>query len=82
VLTAFSGMRVLYSRNLMAAALSLLAIGCFLRSLLRSVGVPGNRPFSQDIVSVPIELTAVTLFAVNIATFLTRPHSTRLISTK
>jgi uncharacterized protein involved in response to NO len=76
VLPAFSGMRLLYSRKLMFGALSLLALGCLIR-------VSSEVLAYQEIVhsawtwlpfSAVIELTAVTLFAVNmVATFLSSP---------
>jgi uncharacterized protein involved in response to NO len=78
VLPAFSGMRVLYSSKLMIAASSLLMLGCFLR-------VTSEVLAYQEIVqsawvwlpvSAVIELTAITLFALNMtATFLTAPHT-------
>jgi uncharacterized protein involved in response to NO len=76
VLPAFSGMRLLYSRKLMFGALSLLALGCFIRV---SSEVLAYQEFVHSAwtwlpVSAVIELTAVTLFAVNmVATFLTAP---------
>lgn len=84
VLPAFSGMRLLYSSNLMFAGLLLLTCGCALR-------VSGEILAYQDILpgawywlpySAVIELTAVTIFAVNlVTTFLSKPPvQVRLIS--
>jgi uncharacterized protein involved in response to NO len=76
VLPAFSGMRLLYSRNLMGAALSLLALGCFLRVSSEVIAYQGlaQSAWTWLPISAVIELTAVTLFAANmIATFLTAP---------
>jgi uncharacterized protein involved in response to NO len=78
VLPAFSGMRLLYSRRLMFIALSLLSLGCVLRV---SAEVLAYQDIAQSAwgwlpVSAVIELSAVTVFAVNIvATFLTEPPS-------
>ncbi|HEX8927056.1 MAG TPA: NnrS family protein [Terriglobales bacterium] len=84
VLPAFSGMRVLYSPKLMGAALLVLTIGCLLR-------VSSEVLAYQEIVhwawkwlpiSAVCELTAVTLFAINMsATFLSKPPS-RLVAIK
>ena len=78
ILPAFSGMRLLYSRKLMATSLFLLTIGCFLR-------VTGEVAAYQGIaqsawrwlpISAVIELTAVTAFAANlIVTLLSAPPS-------
>ena len=76
ILPAFSGMRLLYSRKLMFAGLLLLAWGCTLR-------VSGEVLAYQEILprawswlpySAVLELSAVTLFAVNLVmTFLHKP---------
>jgi hypothetical protein len=76
ILPAFSGMRLLYSRKLMFAGLLLLTCGCTLR-------VGGEVLAYQEILprawswlpySAVLELSAVTLFAVNlIVTFLHHP---------
>lgn len=78
VLPAFSGMRLLYSRNLMAASLSLLAVGCFLRVSSEVLAYQGlaQSAWKWLPISAVIELTAVTLFAVNmLATFASAPPS-------
>jgi uncharacterized protein involved in response to NO len=85
VLPAFSGMRLLYSRNLMAGSLSLLAVGCFLRVSSEVVAYQGilQSAWKWLPISAVVELTAVTLFAANmIATFLTTPPSARLVQIK
>lgn len=76
ILPAFSGMRLLYSRKLMFAGLLLLTLGCTLR-------VSGEVLAYQEILprawswlpySALLELSAVTLFALNlIVTFLHKP---------
>jgi hypothetical protein len=78
VLPAFSGMKILFSSRLMFAGLLLLSLGCFLR-------VSGEVLAYQEILttawnwlpySALLELTAVTLFAINlIGTFLSAPPS-------
>jgi uncharacterized protein involved in response to NO len=85
VLPAFSGMRLLYSSKLMAASLILLAVGCLLRVSSEVLAYQQIAQFAWRIlpVSAVIELSAVTVFAVNmIATFLSRPPSARLIQIK
>jgi len=85
VLPAFSGMKMLFSPTLMFACLLLLSLGCVLR-------VSSEVLAYQDIVaaawkwlpySALLELTAVTLFAINlIATFLSDPPSLQALSGK
>lgn len=82
VLPAFSGMRLLFSPKLMFAALLLLTCGCAVR-------VSGEALAYQEILpaawswlpySAVMELSAVTLFAVNLAiTFMRKPPSARLV---
>jgi uncharacterized protein involved in response to NO len=82
VLPAFSGMRLLYSPKLMAASLWFLAVGCLLRVSSEILAYQQIAQFAWRTlpVSAVIELSAVTLFAINmIATFATRPPSGRLI---
>jgi hypothetical protein len=69
VLPAFCGMRQLFSSQLMFASLLLLNIGCLLRV---SSEIPSYEGFSQSAwrvlpVSAVVELTAVSLFALNLA---------------
>jgi hypothetical protein len=85
ILPAFSGMKMLFSPRLMFAGLLSLSLGCVLR-------VSGEVLAYQDIVagawtwlpySALLELTAVTLLAINlIATFLSDPPSMRLSPTR
>jgi hypothetical protein len=76
VLPAFCGMRVLFSKRLMFAALCLLNVGCFLRVLTEIPAYEQDLALAWRILpaSAVIELTAVLLFATNmIATFFRRP---------
>ena len=76
VLPAFSGMRVLFSTRLMFLSLVLLAAGCALRvgsEILAYRGMAGAA-WAWLPVSAVTEMTAVTLFALNLAlTFAARP---------
>jgi hypothetical protein len=82
VLPAFSGMRLLFSTKLMFAALALLNVGCTLRVSSEVLAYQG---FLQSAwqwlpVSAVTELTAVTVFAVNmVATFCTKPPSAGVV---
>jgi len=69
VLPAFSGMRLLFSTKLMFAALALLSIGCVLRVGSEVLAYQGfaRAAWSWLPVSAIIEMTAVTIFAVNLA---------------
>lgn len=85
VLPAFSGMRLLYSPKLMGASLSLLALGCFLRVSSEVLAYQDIAHFAWKLlpISAIIELTAVTLFAINmIATFLIEPPSSKPVKIK
>ncbi len=76
VLPAFSGMRLLYSPRLMLAALLLLSFGCILRVSSEVLAYQGFAPWAWRWlpVSAVLELSAVTLFALNLAcTFARRP---------
>ncbi len=78
VLPAFSGMRLLFSTKLMFIALLLLTIGCLLRVSSEILAYQGfaRSAWSWLPVSAVIEMTAVTLFAINLfATFARRPPS-------
>ena len=78
VLPAFSGMRLLFSSKLMFSALFLLTVGCSLRVTFEILAYQhfANWAWSGLPVSAVVELSAVTLFAVNmIATFLQRSSS-------
>jgi hypothetical protein len=78
VLPAFSGMRLLFSPRLMLVSLTLLSIGCLLRVGSEILAYQGfvRSAWSWLPVSALTEMTAVTLFAVNmLATFSRRPLS-------
>ena len=85
VLPAFSGMKMLFSSRLMFAGLLLLSLGCVLR-------VSSEVLAYQEILaaawkwlpcSAILELTAVTLFAVNlIATFRSDPPSLQALAAR
>ena len=84
VLPAFSGMRLLFSTKLMFAGLLLLTVGCVLR-------VSGEILAYQEIAPVAwawlpysaiLELSAVTIFAVNLVlTFMQKPATQHLRAT-
>ena len=77
VLPAFSGMHLLFSTKLMFASLLLLAIGCLLRVLSEILAYQGlvQGAWRWLPVSAVTEMTAVTVFAVNLlVTFARRPH--------
>jgi len=76
VLPAFSGMHLLFSTKLMFAALLLLAIGCLLRVSSEILAYQGvvQSAWKWLPVSAVTEMTAVTIFAVNLwMTFARRP---------
>lgn len=76
VLPSFCGMRVLWSTNLMLVMLVLLMTGCALRVASEILAYQNYAAWAWNIlpVSAVIELTAVTLFAINlIVTFLRPP---------
>jgi hypothetical protein len=68
ILPAFSGMRLLFSTKLMFGSLLLLALGCFLRVSSEILAYQGYLPsaWSWLPVSAVAEMTAVTLFALNL----------------
>ncbi|HXY49291.1 MAG TPA: hypothetical protein VEI01_07560 [Terriglobales bacterium] len=78
ILPAFSGMRLLFSSKLMLFSLLLLTIGCLLRvssEILAYQGFAGWA-WSWLPVSAVIEMTAVTVFGVNLLlTFVSNPPS-------
>lgn len=76
VLPAFSGMRLLFSTKLMFLDLLLLTAGCALRVSSEIVAYQGYGGWAWSWLSVSAicEMTAVTLFAINLlATFASRP---------
>jgi hypothetical protein len=78
ILPAFSGMRLLFSTKLMFFSLLLLGTGCLLRvssEILAYQGFAGWA-WSWLPVSAVIEMTAVTIVAINLlVTFMSRPTS-------
>lgn len=82
VLPAFSGMRLLYSPRLMAIGLYTLTVGCTLRVSSEVLAYQGVWQGAWKVlpVSAVTELTAVTIFALNLAlTFRSVPVSSRLV---
>jgi len=79
VLPAFCGMRVLYSGRLMFASLSLLNAGCFLRVASEVPAYEGYLAAAWSVlpVSAIVELTAVSLFALNLGVTLVLPPPVR-----
>jgi uncharacterized protein involved in response to NO len=75
ILPSFCGMRVLYSPRLMFAALALLMTGCTLRVASEILAYQNYAAWAWYIlpVSALLEMTAVTLFAVNLAVTFIRP---------
>jgi hypothetical protein len=75
VLPAFCGMRLLYSKGLMSASLAILNLGCLLRVASEVPAYEANlRAAWQTLpISAVTELTAVTLFAVNLGITLLLP---------
>lgn len=81
VLPAFSGMRLLFSSKLMFAALGLLSIGCLLRVASEVLAYQGfiRAAWSWLPVSAIAEMTAVTIFAVNLTiTFMQKKNRAEL----
>jgi uncharacterized protein involved in response to NO len=80
VLPAFSGMKLLFSTKLMFASMALLVIGCALRVSSEILAYQGfvKSAWSWLPVSAIIEMTAVTIFAINLfATFASKPPAAR-----
>ena len=76
VLPAFSGMRLLFSTRLMFVSMALLAVGCLLRVSSEVLAYQGILPsaWSWLPVSAITEMTAVTVFAINLlSTFASQP---------
>lgn len=75
VLPAFCGMRILYSRHLMGVSLAILNLGCLLRVASEVPAYEANLQAAWRIlpISAITELTAVTLFALNLAITLMLP---------
>ena len=76
ILPAFVGMRKLWSTKLMFAGLALLTLGCTLRVSCEVLAYQGYASWAWPVlpVSALIELTALTIYAINIlGTFLLEP---------
>ena len=75
VLPAFCGMRILWSTRLMFWSLLLLHVGCLLRVTLEPLAYESYWNFAWKLLpySAFVELTAVVLFAINIAATLLHP---------
>lgn len=82
VLPAFCGMRLLYSKGLMWASLALLNLGCLLRVASEVPAYEANLQAAWRIlpVSAVTELTAVTLFALNLGITLLLPPPAPAVS--
>jgi uncharacterized protein involved in response to NO len=80
VLPAFSGMRLLFSTKLMFVAISFLTVGCLVRVSSEILAYQGlaRSAWTWLSISAITEMTAVTLFAINLlATFSRKPPSTQ-----
>ncbi len=75
ILPAFCGMRILWSTRLMFWSLLLLHVGCALRVTLEPLAYESYWNFAWKLLpySAFVELTAVVLFALNIAATLLHP---------
>jgi uncharacterized protein involved in response to NO len=84
VLPAFCGMRLLYSKRLMWASLAILNLGCLLRVASEVPAYEANLRAAWRIlpVSAVTELTAVTLFALNLGITLILPPPTPAVLRK
>lgn len=83
VLPAFCGMRLLWSKELMFWSLALLNLGCLLRVSMEPMAYELDWQIAWKLlpVSAVIELSAVTLFAVNlVGTLMQRPAHLRQLS--
>lgn len=76
VLPAFSGMKQLFSANLMFWALLSLSLGCLLRVIAQILAYQGFAASAWKWlpISAVIEMTAVTLFAANLLITFARPR--------
>jgi uncharacterized protein involved in response to NO len=75
VLPAFCGMRVLFSPRLMFCSLTLLNLGCLLRVVCEIPAYEMNQAFAWTVlpISAIAELTAVSLFVINLLATFARP---------
>lgn len=76
ILPAFSGMKLLFSTRIMFVSMSLLALGCFLRVSSEILAYQGflSSAWSWLPISAITEMTAVTLFALNLLFTFARPR--------
>src|SRR5579884_2295425 len=82
VLPAFSGMRLLFSTRLMFGSMLLLTLGCLLRVTCEILAYHNFLPSAWSLLpaSAIIEMTAVTLFSLNLSlTFLRERHVTNAV---
>lgn len=80
LLPAFSGMKLLFSTKLMFASMALLAVGCVLRVSSEVLAYQGFlvSAWSWLPLSAIIEMTAVTIFAINLLfTFASKPPASQ-----
>ncbi|HUS19821.1 MAG TPA: hypothetical protein VMZ25_09240, partial [Terriglobales bacterium] len=84
VLPAFAGMKLLFSKRLMFTCLVLLSTGCALRVTGQVVAYEGIAALGWKLLplSAIIEMTAVSVFAANMAaTFFSKPpHQVKAIA--
>ncbi len=84
ILPAFSGMRLLFSTRLMFISSLLLALGCALRVSCEILAYQGFAAWAWHClpVSAVIELTAVTLFFINLVLTFLRPPAPQMIAAR
>ncbi len=80
ILPAFSGMKLLWSPRLMLAACSLLVIGCVLRVASEVIAYQrfGVHAWRVLPISAVVEMTAVTLFAINLLLTFSQPPASQV----
>ena len=79
VLPAFSGMKLLFSTRLMFLSMSLATLGCTMRVVSEVLAYPGYLPAAWHClpISAVIELTAFSLFALNLFVTFARRRETQ-----
>ncbi len=84
ILPAFSGMRLLFSTRLMLLASLLLALGCTVRVTAEILAYQNYAAWAWHClpVSAITELTAVTLFAINVVVTFLRPPAPQMASAR
>ena len=82
VLPVFCGMRLLYGKKLMLASLAILNLGCFFRVAAEIPAYEFNVPAAWTVLpySAIAELTAVSLFALNLGVTLVLPPPVPAVS--